>query len=713
MAKTILRQLWRGESDQPPQTRLEGQVDSALNARLDVTFSGPTRRNPTNLIADLAGLTALRDYFFIQIRDAIVLLAEDEIKAFRLTDGLALTVIDNTPAADQDLYLRTGTTGPLLPNSDLVATVSVDTAFVANRTITPKILTGWTYQQIMNFIFNGDETNGSGSPVIVDNTAAPVTPFSDLPPAPADGDVQRVLLDENLDPHGIYIAFSGTRHATFPDGFYPNHGIWYRIPTASQPEARWNLATLPHILTYDDVALTVTYDRAPWRQRISGNEATNRVSHVKDSVILEIQFLQSRLILITQNHLVGTRGNNFFTLWLNNAGVPNDEDRIDLDLAMYRNLGRPLRAMVLGHSLLLGMENGQMAFGSGALALTAVNGSFRVISQFPTRDVAMGDAGDLGFLIDEHGWVHNYAVFDRGGVSTPGYLAWANIHRSRLFETLIPRRLFAFDRTLFITTDDGKIIVHDQFSVGGEIVQSAWSELDFYADTLHVARWADVIYLVQSDAQGFSIVDYHHHDIAAPTGMLYPPRLDRMELAGGTYDSADNETTFTHTGRSGDAKSTLVVRPPSTRHEIPKLKRVETSGDVVFDGGSGTGGDWDAQAAGVKHFLGFGFTTEVELNEFWPNLDESVIAVQQFTIHHFETSDYELVIPRRDKDDSLMPFDARRAPFVAGVAGSSTGFSKNSVTFDGRRVRPRIRSSSPGTFTIIGVGYNYQVQDSD
>ena len=354
-----------------------------------------------------------------------------------------------------------------------------------------------------------------------------------------------------------------------------------------------------------------------------------------------------------------------------------------------------------------------MAFGSGAAALTGVNGSFRVISQFPTRDVTMGDAGDVGFMVDENGWVHQYAIFDNGGVSSPRYLAWANIHRSRIFHSLVPQRLFAFDRALFITTDDGKVIVHDQFSAGGEIIQSAWGELNFFADTTFIARWADVIYLVQSDSTGFSIVDYRHRDIPAPTGMLYPPRLDRMEQIAGTYDPVENETTFTHTGRSGDSGSRLVVRPPSPRHLVPTLKRVETNGDAVFDGGSGAGGDWDGVTPGVEHFLGFVFTTDVELNEFWPDLDETVLNIQKVTIQHFETSDYELVIPRRDRDDSVLPFEARRTPFILGTPGSRTGFSRNTVTFDGRRVRPRIRSSSPGQFTIIGIIYRYEIQEAD
>lgn len=719
MPRSVVGQLWRGESDQPPQTRLEGQLERSLNARLDVTFSGPVRRNPTNLIADLAALTAATDYFVVQIRDALVFLAQAEVKAFRMTDGVALTVIDNTPATDLDLYLQSGTSDPFVPNEDLVAAVSVDTAVIVNRTITAQSLTGWSYQQTMNFIELGDE-DGTGGTAVLDNTGTLTQKFSDLPTGTSvvDGQVERVIIDENNDPAGVYIAFSGTPDPTFPDGFYPAHGVadttWYRIPTELLPNARWNLATMPHTLLYDENANTVTFDRAAWKQRISGNQATNRISHVNGVTIEEVDFMASRLMLPTQNHLVGSRNGDFFNLWLNNAGVPNDEDRIDLDLATFRNMGRPLRTMVIGQSMLLGLENGQLSFGSGGAPLTAINGSFRIISKFPTRDIHMGEDGSTGFLVDKHGWVHQYKVFDIGNVSVLGYLSWANLHRSRLFESLVPLRLFAIDRSLFVTTDDGKVVVHDQFTASGEILQSAWSALDFFADTAFVANWNDRIYLVQNDATGFSIVDYQHNDIPAPTGMLYPPRLDRSELVSGTYDSVADETTFTHTGRSGDSTSTLVTNSPGPTHVVPAFVRVESNGDVVFSGGSGdTDADWDADSSGAIHFLGFAFTSEIELNEFWPNLDETVVTVSLFTVHHFEASDYEIVIPRLDKDDDIIQVEARRLPFQLGTARTNIGFSRNNIVFDGRRVRPIIRSSSPGQFTIIGVAYTYVLQDAD
>lgn len=714
MPRRVVRSLFRGESDQPPQLRLEGQVEADKNVRLDVVVSGTTTRNPSNLIKDLTSLGSSGDYFVVQIRDALVFLKDEFVKAFRMTDGVELTVTDNTPGGSFGSYLQNPDTGALLPNTDLVAAVKVDTAFIANRLKTPKILTGWTYQQIMNFIELGDE-DGTGATTIVDGTDDPVDKFSDLPnggtPAPSDGDVHRVLIDENNDFHGIYLRFTGTPSASFPVGFYPNHDGWYRIPIAGQAEARWDLTTMPHLMTYDEDANTVTFDQVPWRQRLSGNTATNKVSSLKDSPVIDTQFQASRIMFFLRNQLVGSQSNDFFNLWLRNAGVPVDEDRIDLDLAIYKNLGRPLRAAVLGHSMLMGFENGQLAFGSGTNNLTSINGTFRVISNFSTDDVIMGDAGELGYLVDKQGYIHQFAVIESGGISRIAYSAWANIHRSRNLHGLTPTRLFAADRTLMIETTDGKLIVFDLFSVQGKTIQAAWSELTFFADTIHVAKWDDRLYLVQQDATGFSIVDYEHRNAEAPTGMLYPPTLDRMELVTGAHDAVANETTFSHTGRNGDLlTSKLVIRPPSTAHHIPKLLSVATDGTVIFDGGSGVDGDWDASD---PHFLGFAFTSEIELSEFWPALDEAVASVQFLTVHHFETSDYKVIFPQHDQEDIEGEFEARRLPFTTGQPTVDTGFKRFETPFDGQRTRPIIRSSSPGQFTIIGLGYDYTLQESE
>ena len=714
MPRTLVDRLWRGESDQPPQTRLGGQVEAAINCRLDVTVSGPVRRGPTRLIGDLASLTASNLYHIEQIRDCLLFIRQDEIRAYRVTDGLELTVVDATPAGDFNQYLQTPGTTPLTPD-DIVSTVSVDTAVIANRLKTIDTFQTWTYQRIYNFIVTGDE-DGSGADAINDRTiTAPVDKFSELDKAPPDGTVDLVVLDENNDPHGIYVFHSGAPHANYPLGFYPVSDGWYRIPLTLQDEGRFDPTTMPLIAVYDEDTDTVTVASGPWRHRISGNTASNRASSVAGSEIIDVFFMQGRIGFVTKTHLVASRDGDFFNFWLNNVNAVDDEDRIDREMLTFKNLGRPLRVLVLGHSLVIGMELGQLAFTAGAETMTSTNGQFRALTKFATQDVEPGDVGDVGYFVDRRGYVHQYGLFDAGGTSVPAYMGWTNIHRFRLTRGKTVDRLFGIDRSMFVTTTGGAVLAYDSFSQNNEIVQSAWSQLTFKDDPVYFANWNDRIYIVTRDAtDGYSIVDYKHYDEEAPAGMSWAPTLDRLEIVSGVYDEEENETTFQHTGRDGIlASSKIVVTTAGMVHQLPNVKRIGPAGEVVVEGGSGEEGDWDAASTGTSHFIGFAYLAEVELNEFWPNFDETVLVVSKLTIHHFETSDYQVVIPKADRDDEVYEFEARRLPVQLGDAGSHTGFHRVEASFDGRKTRPRIRSSSPGRFTIVAVAYEFEKQESD
>lgn len=715
MPRTLVDQLWKGESDQPPQKRLAGHVESVINCRLDMTISGPVRRGPTRLIGDLASLTASNLYHIEQVRDCLLFIRQDEVKAFRVTDGLELTVVDATPAGDFNQYLQTPGTTPLTPE-DIVSTVAVDTAIIANRLKTIDTLQTWTYQQSYNFIVTGDE-DGTGADAILDNTAIvpPRDKFSDLPVAPVDGQVERVFIDENTDPHGYYVFFGGTPHVNYPLGFFPNHDNWYRIPLAAQDEGRFDPQTMPLIAVYDEDQETVTIAPGPWRHRLNGNTASNQAPSINGTEIIDVFFVQGRLGFVVKEHLVGSRDGGFFNFWLNNVNAVDDEDRIDRELLTFKNLGRPLRVLVLGHSIVIGMELGQLAFTAGTQNLTGTNAQFRVLTKFATEDVEPGDAGEFGYIVDRRGYVHLYGLFDAGGTSVPAYMGWTNIHRFRLTRGQTVKRLFGIERSMFITTTGGAVLSHDSFSQGNDVVQSAWSQLTFWEDPVYIANWNDRIYVVSRDAtDGYSIVDYKHYDEAPPAGMTWAPTLDRLEIVGGVYDEDENETTFQHTGRDGDlASSKIVVTTAGMVHQLPNVKRIEPTGEVVVEGGSGEEGDWDAASTGTSHYIGFAYESEVELNEFWPNLDETVLNVNKLTIHHFESSDYQVVIPRSDRDEDLHDFEARRLPVQLGAPGSHTGFYRVETSFDGRKTRPRIRSSSPGRFAIVAVAYEFERQESD
>lgn len=711
--------LWQGQSGQAPWLRRHGTVKRAKNMRFDLRLGGGAKRNALELVRDLDAHTSfdlsVNDFFFwTHIRGAIVALSVGVTSSSPVMgwdeNGNPLLVIDQT-GGGFDAYCCAYVEDPVI---DLDAVSDWDTLVIVNRRMPIGVaLPVFSFQESLNLIVNGDSTVTTIASSLVDK----VDFFSDLDdefPTAGNGAVFQVKFDENLDPTGYYVKFTGTPHTNYPPGYFPKHGPhWYRIPAAKgslDPLGRYDGLTLPHRAVYDEAAGTLTLSRIPWRQRVSGNQHTNRQMPwaAPNMHILGAEFLQGRLMLISEQHVTGSRHDDYFNLWNDNVDAVSDADRIIRNVTQ-SHLGKLLRCRAVGQAMLLSAERGQAEFSSGTDALTSINGRITTLTTFPSRDVPMAAGPDSGALIDMHGDVHRY-TWAPGDVGALVYSELLTAHTPNLFGRAAVDRLFMVENTLYVVVRDSSAWSHDTFHIEGRTIQSAWSVFEPYDDPVFFHAWGDPTRIVcrrPGTVGAYSLLHYHHHMEPPTAGYIFHPRLDRLELipkASITYQSVADESTTRHTGRAGDMLRTyLVTRDADNKLEFKRPKRVEPNGDVVFAG----------DLSQIDQWMGFGFDTEIGLAELYIDLSGKTYATEEILVYHHETSgylaewqSYEGENPKRGDE-----FNAATVGFAgAGNPVMASGYMRFGVSGDPRTMEITLKSDGPGPVAWLALTYDLQPQ---
>jgi hypothetical protein len=260
-------------------------------------------------------------------------------------------------------------------------------------------------------------------------------------------------------------------------------------------------------------------------------------------------------------------------------------------------------------------------------------------------------------------------------------------------------------------------IIHESFVVQGNMVQSAWSTLEMIDEPVLMHSWGNAVRIVtkQTDSDGgYTLLAYQHRQPRVPEGMLYQPRMDRLELvpAGNmTYDSDADKTTVPHTGRVGDAaRSYVVVQTAPHKHEFVKVKELDDNGDPVFAGNL-TNAD-SSEVPVDDLYLGFVYDFELELFELYPQITSLGVIAERLAIFHWETTDYRLEFqPYLNSTVYSESFQSHRVGVATiGQPSFETSWKEMGVNGDPRDMLITIKSSSPGQTAIMAIEYVLQTQ---
>ena len=697
--------LWQGESGQAPWQRKVGTVSDSSNIRFDPRLGGGTPRNPSILITDLIpGSAELLDpaatYFWTNIRGAIVAIGVNTSTSSSVLAwdeyGQPLTMVDLTNGG-LDIYLST----VLDPIRDISVTTSFDTLILTNRLLSAgAVQRAFTYDQSYNFLKNGDPDSTLST--ATDKTSPTFIFLSDLEDeAPAEGEVYKILSDENLDPAGFYIYFPDDPHAGYEPGYFPDHDDFYRIPNgkgAGQRKSRYQDALMPHRLVYNEPAGTMTIATCPWRQRVSGNAHSNPQALFQNQPIVAVEFLNGRLFLVAPNSVSSSRTNDFFNLFKDSVNAPQDNDPIRQQITQ-SNVGKALRAKACGAALFVVAENGQLQYGTIQENLTNVNGILETITDLPSNDIEPATGPSWVSILDRYGDIHQYGWSSQS--RNINYQDMLTAHVPARFHDVTVDRIFHFGTTFMAVVNGQDASVNDIFVVGGNRVQSAWGTLELFETPVFFNAWQGNIRIVSQDAtEGFSLLHYVHRLVPPPAGMTYIPRQDRQELVAPgdmTYDATADETTVPHTGRSGILdKTILVTTDTGGAHQFIVPASIDSNGYPVFPG----------KRDDASQYLGFLFDPEFELTQLHPPADPRASRTQSINVYYFDTSNFEVVITRLGGRTESRSFHAGRVgQLAAGEVPYKTGIERFGVTIDPRVSTIKIRSQGPGQFIITQVVY--------
>jgi len=224
--------------------------------------------------------------------------------------------------------------------------------------------------------------------------------------------------------------------------------------------------------------------------------------------------------------------------------------------------------------------------------------------------------------------------------------------------------------------------------------------------------WGNAVRIIskQTDSDGgYTLLAYQHRTPRIPSGMLYQPRLDRLELVPASdivYDEDADETTIPHAGRIGDAdRSYAVIASEPNRHEFVKADHINDNGDPVFQGNLG---DADStEAATQDQYLGFMFDYEISLFELYPNITSQGVQTEVLAVFHFETTDYKLEFqPYLNSPLYTESFQSHRVGVATvGQPSHETSWKEMGVNGDPRDMQITIKSSTPGQTAIMAIEY--------
>ena len=407
--------------------------------------------------------------------------------------GNPLQVIDETNPTDGfNEYMSTAT--DIFHDIDVAS--KRDTLIVSNRLrdMGDVLDSAFDYDESLRYLRDGDPDSGTAPPS--NGQVGKKTFFSDLEdvPTPSDGDVWKVVSDENLDPAGYYMFFGSTPHADYEDGYFPQHSEWFRVPKTNDPLGRYDATKMPHRIVYNEDAGTLTISTINWRQRVTGNRHTvepmpwaKKGETPGEFHIKSVEFFQGRLLLVSEEHITGSRREDYFNLWVDNVSAVSDSDRVVVNLTQ-SEVGNMLRATQVGGALFLLAEHGQLEFGAGSDALTNDNGRISVITDLPSLDIRPASGPGVVNCMDAYGDAHQYTW----GAVEPKSLIYTGLltaHIPDLFHGVTAQRLLVFSNTMVVLSAEANAQVHDSFFIRGAAIQSAWSELETIDDVVYVHAW--------------------------------------------------------------------------------------------------------------------------------------------------------------------------------------------------------------------------------
>ncbi len=506
LISSVIPSLFNGVSQQPAPLRHTSQGELQENCYSTIA-TGLRKRPNTVHLSKLRAAAAEDVHIHLINRDTteryIVVLFDGDLEVYDLATGAAKTVT----FPDGKAYLDVVT-----PREDFALMTVADYTFVVNKTV----LTAMT---------------ATLSPATLTGT---VQKFSDLPGAPAVGNVYKIQGDNSNQFDDYYVVRSAAN-------------VWVET-IAPSTKTTLDAATMPHRLTRNGDG-TFTFAKLTWDNRLVGSDTSAPIPSFIDKAIGGIYFHRNRLGFVADENIIMSRSGSYFNFWPETVTAVLDTDPIDVATA-HTKVSIINFVVPFNKALLLFSDQTQFQISGGDI-LTPKTANSEVVTEFESswqcQPVSMGNS--LFFVMDRGGatGVREYFV-DDSTISNDASDVTAHV------PSYVPNNVFKLaassnDNVLFALTleERNAVYVYKMYWDAEEKVQSSWGK--FLFATGDVVLGCDLItntlYFIIQRADGIYLESMSLQEAATDTGLTFPVLLDRKVSLTGVYTSGTNKTVWT------------------------------------------------------------------------------------------------------------------------------------------------------------------------
>ena len=475
--------------------KVEGSADGSVWNDLQTNIGGAASGTFNTTI----GAVATNDHKYIRINVTT--------GAANASDTLTIS------ATFKDMtYVFEGLTGP----EDLTFASIADLTLICNRNIVTRLA----------------EANGG----TIDGT---VQDFDDLANPTGSGDIYQVVGTDVDGFQTYYVVDDAT------------DSVWLETvdPTARN---KLDASSMPHQLVRNEDG-TFTYSAATWNDRAAGDEILNAVAPVIGQPLGDVAFFRNRLTLLGgENTFLGQSG-DFFNLWAAKATDTLDTDPVD-QAATTTDVNVLRFAAVFRKLLFVTSNRAQFELSSSSGGLTPTSASLDLATRYQSspvaRPVVMGDVLYFASPQTDFSVLYEY-YFDEASLSNTA----SDITKHVIDYIPSDVTQIAADTTsgtVFCRTsgEPNAIYVYRTFFDGTTKIQSSWGRYLFGSSSaaayIHgMAVFSGFLVAVIERADGNLYMEQMPIEREAPDASLgFMPMIDQREIVTGTYDSANDVTTW-------------------------------------------------------------------------------------------------------------------------------------------------------------------------
>lgn len=465
-------------------------------------------------------------------------------------------------------------------------------------------------------------------------------------------------------------------------------------------------ATMPHCLIREADG-TFTFAPFSWAPRRVGDEATNPMPTFVGRSLRDVFFYQNRLAFLVDENVILSGAGDFGNFWRNTVLDVIDSDVVDVAVTSSQ-VSILEHAILFNDGALLIADQTQFSLSNGEDGVTPASMSILPVTHYTVnkaaRPVTMGTEVYFCGNVSGQSTVYEYSRLQDTEATTAADIT-AHV------PGLIPgdvQELCAGPRALFAFMGDTRAFCYQLYWNGNEKLMSAWRPWTFHGEVKAAETLDDQLYQVVAYDDGLFLEKIDLSDGAKPASQPNQVYLDRRVEIVGTYDEAEDRTTFVLPYEVQEEDRPLVDVIYGNSASVPH-QRVNT--ELI---------EWDSPTTlSVPHnvagetCIGLRYSFHVELSQQFPvdyqgrPLTSGRLQMRTLSVRYTNSGRFDVeVYPygHAPRDDLEADFPKRVATFVGrklgtasailGAPAYTTGSFRVALAGDSRKVVIRLTNDS-------------------